>query len=368
MSYRVVAIDLLTGTVLDEIPFDSIDVDHQPLSDHGSLGLTVSIREPRAAALRPARTLLVVERGTVADGAPVVGHGIVWARNATDGSWEVEALGLSSILDRLHIRHDLSFSTDPQDDVIGELIAYAQGLDAGGLGAGTDLSIVHEIAAASTGITRTRDYYGWERKNLGEAFAQLGAVIDGFDWRPEVIRNPDHTYTRRISTAYPGFGSTVVDVGLVLGSTVDSYGSPEDGTRMVTAVDTVGAGEEDETLIGTWDPGPPSGYPRLEGVYAYRDVVEPSTLESHARAIQESRAAPVSLPPLVLSRTKPDGSWDPVESVSVGDTVPVLIQDGTVDVDGPYRIVRRTISVDGNTGDETVTVDVTAPRSEELPT
>lgn len=364
-TYRVVAVDLVTGTPLDEVPFATLDYDHQPLNGHGTVGLTVSIREPRSALCRPGRTVLVIERDDGA-GWDVVGHGLVWTRQVGDGAtWQVGALGISSILDRLHVRETRTYTAVGQDTLAGDLLAYAQ---AGGsltygssAGHGTDLGIAHEIVAPSTGITRDRTYLGHERKPIGQIFAQLGAVIGGYDWSPEVVRD-GAGYARRISTWHPTRGSTLADVALVLGGTVDGYGAPEDATRMVTAVETAGAGEGDAMIFGAYDPGPPAGYPRLEAVFAFRDVVDQATLDGHAQALQESRSAPVSLPPLVLAR--PRTGWDPLTSVTVGDTVPVQIVDGTVQIDDAYRVVRRQVRVDGSTGDEAVTVDVARPAAE----
>lgn len=368
MGYRALAVDLLTGTQLDELPFDRLKFDHQPLNGHGTVEIDVSLHDARSAWLRPVRTLVVVERDD-----EVVAHGIVWRRTPESGTWKAHGAGLTSIFDHLRIRQTRTYAGVNADTIVADLIAYAQaagdpvysssGTD---VGRGSALGMVHTVAApsAGAGLSRDRTYPGHERKPVSTAIAQLGGVLEGFDWRPEIVRLPDGSLERRLTTAHPRFGSTLVDVALVLGATVTGYAAPEDGSAMTTLADVAGAGEEDGMLFGTYAPGAPAGYPELEGVWSYRDVTEQATLDERAQLLQERRAGSVVLPRLTLRRRFP--GWDPVTSFDVGDTLPVLIEEGSLHLEGDYRCTSRSVTVDAQQA-EVVTVDLSAPILEEIP-
>lgn len=351
-SYRLLTVDLGSGTVREELPLESVQLEI-PRVGASEFSGRIHARHPKAvrANLDPARTLIAVERNL-----DIIGHAILWGVRKAGDFLELSGGGLWSALGRRVLAETRTYTAVDQLTIAEDLVLWTQGRGnpAYGTSAGDtlgDLSIT--VDTATSGVTRDRTYYGWELKPVAEAVEQLAAVSNGFDFWITVDWNTGRTVLdRTFHTAYPRRGRKT-EIVLELGANIEDYGLDVNAGLLSNRVHAVGEGEGQDMLrTSTSDPG--STYPLLEETMALKDVKELATLEGHVQRRLETRRAPVTSPSLLevrLGPTLPFGAWVP------GDTVTLRIDDGWVSVDGPYQIEAWTLNLDAD-GAERIDMDL----------
>lgn len=331
-EFRLLLADTLTGTVYDELTWSSFSYSFI-MNRPGSGALQLPYRQGRKKRLKrssiePAKTSVYIERDK-----RIEWGGIVWTiRPMSDQKYvEVGLEGMWSYFRRRFIRHDRVYRDVDQFNIVRDLLFYAQHQYGG--------NIRMQIRGGHSGVRRDRSWFGYERKNLGEAIEQMTAVIDGFDFQVACFWSGSHErVVREFQASYPRQGQPK-DLYFELGSTmraISEYGI--DATRMATLVDAIGEGDGPKMLISTaYDSSATAqeGYPLLETVTTYKDVKEPTTLQNHASADLAAVSRPVAIPSISVSTSQslPYGSW------MNGDTVWVRGHDGFIELDGQYRIM-----------------------------
>lgn len=351
-SYRFLTADLATGTIREELPLESVEAEI-PRLGAGRFSGRIHARHSKAtrANLDPGRTLLLIERNL-----DIAAHAILWGVRKRGDFLELAGAGLWSALERRVIAETRTYPQIDQLVIARDLVSWAQGSGSTTWGPTTgdslgDLSIA--VGTETSGVLRDRTYYGWELKPLGEAVEQLSEVRDGFDFWVSVDWSADRTsLNRTFHLSYPGRGRST-EIVLELGANVEDYGLDVDAGLLANRVHALGEGEgQDMVRTSTSDPG--SNYVLLEETLSLKDIKELSTLESHALRRLDTRKAPVTSPSLLevrLGPTLPFGAWVP------GDVVTLRLEDGWVDVDGPYEIESWTLGVDAD-GAETVDLEL----------
>jgi hypothetical protein len=312
-KYTYVVADLLSGDVLDEIPFVNVSWG-RVLNAPGSFSGSIHRTHPKAkrATLDPGRRALYVIR----DGGGVpqcVWGGILWTAKRTSDMLEFGALGFWSYFRRRIIRRDRVYTNTEQLTIVRDLISDAQGLPQG------DIGVV--VSNLNSGRTRAREYRTWELKELAEAVEQLAAVIDGFDFSIDVDWDGDSTFTPTLNFFYPAKGRRLEQpwderVHFTTAEwTIDS-------TQQATWVAAAGSGDGDAMRRTSYG-NPSTGYPLLETSVANKDVSVMSTLEAMAREEFGRRSMPIVLPTIDLKPTPETviGAW------TEGDQVQILGDD-----------------------------------------
>lgn len=351
-SHRFLAVDLVTGTIRDEVPLTSVTFGKR-LNGPAPFTATAS---PYAAKVTPAnldpgRTLIVVERN-----GKVVGDGIVWTPSAgrqdSERTLELSGASLWSYLNRRRIREDRTYTDVDDALIVADLVAWAQG--AGSLTYGpTSGDPTGDVGIDTSGIvaagtTSTRTYLGDERPSLGEelsAFASIEDVSVSIDvsW--------DGSSLVRDLVVVADRGVRLADA-FVLGTNVVEYEVAWRGDLLETTVDAVGQGEGSSMLVSTAaDPSAHPSYPRLDGIESRKSVRRTATLTRHAEERLRRHRRPPAIPKLKLD---PDaiptfGSWQ------LEDEARVVIDDGYTQVDGTYRIVAWEMELDAD-GSESVSI------------
>lgn len=353
--YRAIFTEIVSGTIVGEIPFQNISFTHS-LNGAGSASITMPLHPeedtltlpPSGAGssttitapqlytmqnLRPGSTGLYIERGGV-----IVWAGVIWVANAQVETEKVTfgAEGFLSLLRRRTIREDLTYSNTDQLDIARALVDYAVNTS------GSGLAIVNTDTNTS-GRLRDRSYLGYERKGVGEALTQLAGVEDGFDFRFDSYWSGTSLETI-FRTQYPNQGRKTAH-GFELGTNVETLTLDYDGTQLANRVDAIGRAEGDSPLIVTAaDPAALASTPLLDVALQLSDVSTSATLLEHANEQLCLVGQPIAR---VLASGF--GNTDPqVGSYIAGDQVRVKASRGWLNVDATYRIVSYTVTVDSS--------------------
>lgn len=328
-KYRFLAADLLTNEIREEIPFGDVSYS-QILNSPGSFSATLPQHHAKCkrSILDPSRTAIYVERDGV-----IVWGGILWTARTQSGTVQFGGEGFWSYFRRRFVRETLTFTQTDQLAIARFLVAYAQGQEGGSIGV--------IVGDETSGVLRDRVYYGYERKQIGEAVEQLAAVIDGFDFAIDCAWSGDEV-AKTLHLDYPTRGRENPIV-FQLGTNVEGIEQEIDGTRQANRVDALGAGEGDSMLIATSSgAGIGAVYPLLEGTISYKDVSVPATLQAHADAETAGTATPVETIPTLVAHIRDDttlGAW------ITGDRMELHASDGFLEVNGTFRVVSFEVKV-----------------------
>lgn len=239
-----------------------------------------------------------------------------------------------------------------QSDIAWALVEGTQARTAG------DLGIVRGVGAV-TGIERERHYEAG--KHVGEAIAQLGRVIDGFEWSIDVADTDDDTPT--LNVWYPNRG-TDREVVLSLHESRPGRSGGGNVARVRRAVDPTGYGN-----AGRWsgttglvaEPREAADLAtRPEGRFDVQigqpDVLEQATLEE--KADQGIEDVQVLAPAYVVQLRQ--GVWGGPGHVWLGDPVRLLVSSGRLELDASYRVLEVMAAPD-ESGGEVISLAVGAP-------
>lgn len=343
-AYRYLAADIVTGTLLEELPLNNVRYE-QVLNRAGGFQASINLRHPKATRnnLNPGSTVIYVERDGV-----IMGSGfILWRAvpKSDAGTIDLSGEGLWSYFARRHVRTLKTYAATDQFAIAQDLLNYAQSQTGG------DIHIV--VGTETSGVLRDQTYKAEERKPIAQAIEQLSAVINGFDF---VIESKwvGSSIVSTFVPSYPKRGRTTTLV-FELGSNVSSLSEEIDAGSMAWLVDAFGDKPTNESaLVATaTDSSQYPAYPLLEKVTQYSGITILDTLQGHADADLALYKNPLELPSFTI-QPSPDsapGAW------ITGDTVTVRAQDGMIDVDGQFRIVSFNIAVN-DAGGEAVSMTI----------
>lgn len=307
---------------------------------------TIDMRVLLAATV-PERTIIYVER----DGVLLDGYVVLQRKLEGGDTPSVQLQGASSlaVLRRNRVVSTLEWAAADQFQIARDLVTHMQ------LQPGGDIGI--DVGSGTSGVARDRTYPARERKNLGDALAELAAVIDGFDFAVDVAWVAGQP-AKQLTLSYPRRGRVAGSSGLavVAGKNLVSYSKLEDGTRSARSVDAFGAGDGEDMLISTATRTDliDAGWPLTADTVAHKDVTRQDTLDGHALAAVAARAATPEFWSVVVDPDDPEcalGSW------IIGDDVLLEVFD-ELHPDGyrrHHRIVEAAVTVP-DSGKETVTL------------
>lgn len=340
--YRVLWADLRTGVLLGELPVTAASTT-VGLNQAGSFRVSVPLGAPALdpLTLAPLRCSIFIER----DGVILPGAGILWraSPNFEGDTLDLTGEGFHSYFRHRVIRHDLIYVAADQVGIAKNLIDYAQ-LGFGNIGILTP--------AQTSGVLRDRTFYAYERKSIGEAVEQLGAVEGGFDWTYDSAWN-GNAITTTFRMTYPPTGRRTAFV-FEVGTNCQALSMDHDATTMANSVDAMGAGEGNSMLVANrQDTSSLAAYPIMEDVASFKDIIELATLDIHAgRRLMRGHL------PMVNARISIDPGVEPmIGSYGVGDQCRLIAKRGWASVDDTFRIVTQTLNLD-ESGGEGVQLDL----------
>jgi len=358
-QYRYLFADLLTNSILAELPLTSVTFSQQ-LNSVGTFSATLQLSGINAAALNvanatiPARTAIYVDR----DGTLIWG-GVLWSReySSTSQTITLNAREFESYFERRRITTDTAFFGTDQLTAAQTIITNAQSAINGNIGV--------VVGSETSGVTIVRTFYGYEYKTVLSAIQELSKSSTGFDFNIYVYYDSNGNPAKLLRLGYPRYGrkysatSQSVPVFELPGNMVE-YTWPEDGSIATNYLYGIGAGANPGKLLTTAYDGSKiaSGWPLLEDQTNYSDVSDPTLLANLAAG----QVAITSYPPTTIKITVP-ASLDPVlGSYEVGDDARIRILDDrfTTQLDTVYRIVGFSVQAGENNQPELVTITVTA--------
>lgn len=231
------------------------------------------------------------------------------------------------------------FTPTDQVNIAGTIVRYGQeGRGKSPLNIGT--------STPATGVLRRRAWQHADHEWLSTALEELAAHTDGFDF--DVLLTP---VSRTYRTHFPGKGRDLSgDVVLTLGAPADggniaSYTISEDGANVSTSIVARGAGDgPDREEGGAIDAD------ELDGLVLEQYLDAPTGLPIGELDDYAANELEVSKDVVeVLELVTHQGAGDLIDTLEEGDFVSVLIDDGYVQVDAVYRIVRLVIVCRTNT-------------------
>ena len=338
-DYTVLICNSITDDIIGEV--DPITLQYsEELNRAGTATITIPL--DTSAAKLPTLAPLAQSVYLLRDDVPVWG-GIVWGynMNVAGNTVALNCAGFLSLLDRRRIRDTTKFVAQDQALIVKSLVDTAAAVSGGG-------HLIDTSALTAVGKLRNRTYYGYARKNIGEAIQQLSNVRDGFDY---AIR-PAYTagaLTRRMTLSYPNTGRHT-DIVLDSGSNVDVTAVTCDATAMTTVQHVRGEGDGEDAITVTATNATLLGvYPLVESLYVASGVTIRTTADEYAQRGLDMGGLPVVIPTVVMS-----GDSEPsIGSFTTGDRVQVRASHGMLNIKDTFRIISWSVLIN-DTGSEQI--------------
>jgi len=231
-----------------------------------------------------------------------------------------------------------------------------------------------------SGVQRDRTYTG--QKNLGEAIDQLANVSGGFEY--DIVPEPAASDTfwmidpgtgvtpslgagrDALRIFWPSQGVNRTDIVLVYGGNVRAVSrnvSSADYANMVRSLGNNGSTDPAAIQLYAMAANPDAAAMEV-GLWPYADggatdVNDQATLNQRAAGLLASAAV---LVPSYTVTMRPVGYSPRPTYPNMGDTVPLIIKSGRLDVNTTVRVVGVTYTI-GDDGDEDVALTVGRPLS-----
>lgn len=351
--YRFLVTDLRNNTILDDLPLQKVTYSNA-LSKAGSIVAEIQINlDTKIHNLKehtaPGKTGLYVVR----NGVPVWG-GIIWKRqySAPDRTLRIDGATFESYLFRRFQRSNFTWKREDQLKMARSIIGSV--FDQVGV----------TVDSNNSGVYRERNLYKYEFKTIGDELQTLSDLINGFDWNVDIsLDDSGLVFNRELKFYYPKKGVTKEDttISFEYPGIISDVTYSEDAENGVNKSWAVGAGESEEQLekFATDSAG---GWPILEDVENYKDVVIPATLQNHADSDLVRLRTPIEIAEITVRADR-----EPfLGTYSTGDWARFVLNDLYFDpaLTVFMRIIEYTVSVDDK-GLERVKLTLNTERNEE---
>jgi len=227
------------------------------------------------------------------------------------------------------------FATD-QAEIVGELVAHAQDPDYGK----SDVNL--DTETPPTGVLRDLVAVHHEHPNIWRLIEDYTDLEDGLDVSVAV------TPTRRIlRTHFPHQGRHRPELELRLNRNVSGFSWAFDGENAASSIIVLGTGDgssrEEASAI---DPAAFAGGLTLEEVFAVPSGTRIELLDKRAAERLVIASAPELLGVKTYANDDNVRGRNFLGRLMVGDTVPVNLSRGRLEITGTYRVVRLTLNGD----------------------
>ena len=331
-TYRVVICDL-SNVEMDEVPTSNLAYGFE-LNSAGFCTFVLPLLHLKAtrSLLTPGQRIVRVYRNET-----LVWGGYLWDASISDERGvRFSCRGFLSRLEKRYIDSTKNYVNEEQCGIAWDLIQFTQAKTGG------DLGITK--GTTNTGVKRDIKYPAWERVKIFDAITELSALADGFDF--------DIDATRTFKTYYPNKGKTKLDLVMEFGKNIFGFSYVDAANTLSNEISALGAGDGPNMCIATAvDTSSRSTYGLLEEAASFSSTKHFSILQNKADALLRLYKAPRWQPQLSLHI----GEDFPYDAMEVGDTVPLKIDYGYVDIDQNFRIMNIEFQV-SNEGREAVTV------------
>lgn len=352
--------DLVTGTVIDELPLGGVRFS-RGLNTAGILNGSFAYTASTAALLRPASTPARTALYALRDGQVMWG-GIIWTRRV-DHDRRVVSLGCAdwwSYYEHRFITDTLDF-TDTDQNNIARAVLTAMNAAGGSIGISASSGLSGRL------LDRTFDWFNYQRAS--EALRQLAEDEGGPDIRFDTTGTLATGISRQLLIGTPHLGRDAATTGIVVdyggqGAILEALTEDEDGSTVESQHFALGPGSEEAKLVGVASDAAlvsSYGWPVLQGSTSYSDDTLDSdeAINARARADLAARAGIRTLPS-GTSRGIALGTIDPGDEVLLEVTSDWYNDDPSRDDlrgtwSQPTRVTSFVVDIPDNGGPETVT-------------
>lgn len=339
--YRFKVCELVTGKVLDELPF-TIDGDlSRGLQQYGDGKLSLPlfdgagdlVSDTWEQAILPWRSLILI----VDEDDRIVWHGIPVERIRKPGSVvQFPCRTIEAYLVRRYVP-SLSYVQADQTSVIFRALV---GVAGDGIGM--------EYDCPASGVLRDRVYADDENARVYDRVNELAAVDNGFNWTVDVVwGDAGHTFVRKIArTGYPFLGNRTGNPVHVfeLGQNITDfeYSEPWGEGDAATHVRAIGEGEADSKVMSAPvvdTVREAAGWPRLEERRSFSNVKDQTTIDSHAAKVADQLFGGQHV--LALTARNPGDGEDftRLGDLTLGDTARANIHCPSLDLEAVWPVV-----------------------------
>ena len=359
-TYRYLFADLLTNSVLAELPLTGVSFTQQlnqsgTLNGHILLSALQSAQFNVNASTIPGRSAIYVDRN-----GDLIWGGVIWNRtyNSAQQTLNLTAREFESYFERRRVTTTQNFTNTDQLVIARTLIDDAQLVTNG------DIGVI--VGTETSGVLIDRVYYDYELKNVYQSIQDLSRAEDGFDFLINVSYDPiTEEPIKTLVLSYPRSG-VIYDVNdpdaivfLFPAGNIVEYEYPEDASIAANIIYALGAGSNEGKLISIAQDTPKftEGWAVLEDVANYSDITDATLLNE----LSLGQVLAVSYPPTTIKIVVPAYIPPTLNDYNIGDDARLIITDerfpGTLDA--IYRIVALNVQP-GENGPERVTLTLTA--------
>ena len=366
-TYRYLFADLLTNTIIGELPLTGVSFGSQ-LNQAGTFQGHILLSGVNSTAFNvtdatiPAKCAVYVDR----DGVLVWG-GIIWNRSyqSSNQTLSLNAREFESYFEKRRITSDQVFNNIDQLTIAQNLISAAQSVAYGNIGV--------QIGVETSGVLLSRTYYNYEKKTYYSALQDLSSAENGFDFNIDVAYDGSGAPIKTLNLGYPRIGTTysATNPSALLfefpAGNIVEYEYPEDGSLVANTLYALGAGSNEGKLSATYQDTTylTAGWALYEEQANYSDVTDATYLAQLA----EGQVKAVVYPPTIIKIVAPAYVNPIYGTYAIGDSARLRITDerfpatgtGTAvqaGLDEVYRIVGIEVQP-GENGPERVTLTLT---------
>lgn len=328
MTYRFKVAELISGKVLDELPF-TIDGDLTrglQMYGEGTLSLPLFdgqgeiVSDTWEQAILPWRSLILI----VDEQDRIVWHGIPTRRGRGMGSTvRFPCRTIEAYLVRRYVP-TLTFKQQDQTSVIFKTLVQVAGA-----------SIGLEYDCPPSGVLRDHNYADDENARVYDRINELAALLNGFNWTVDVVWGDDaKSFVRKIvRTGYPYLGNRSANPVHVfeLGQNVTdfSFDEPWEEGDAATHVTAVGEGEADSKVMSAPvidTVREAAGWPRLEERRSFSNVSVQATIDSHAGKVADQLFGGQHILTLTARNPGKGEDFTRLGDLTLGDTARAIIE------------------------------------------
>lgn len=300
-NYRYIFADLLTNSVLMELPLQGVTfgrILNKPGSFQGFFHLNAGSFNNKDIldGTIPGRTAYYIER----DGGLVAG-GIIWSRTWQEQSWSLQYTGQSfeSFAYQEDIRNTLIYTNTDQRNILRDLFTKMQAYAYRNIG-------IIVPSAFTNNILRTVTFNNFEVWDFGKAIDYMIGYANGFDYTIDVAYDTNGNPAKYLNTNdVLGTPVSTTQLAFDYPGNIKNFWIPENAAKGATTVSGVGAGEGSAMLrtVSTEQSLLDAGYPELVQFYTNKDVASSGTLSSQVVATLKQLKVPISVPTFELNPT-----------------------------------------------------------------
>lgn len=365
-SYR--AHDLLTDAFIADLELSDVSYSRR-IGEPGTFSATIPIPNPtvadRVAAViprhpddlstGPGRTVIHVYRNGIIWGTYLLWTAQIAMSDKGGVSISIQGASLESLLGRVEIRTDLTYTAVDQVQIARQLLTAMQSNPIYNIGL--------TLQAGSSGVVKDGTYLASETATYGQRIVELADTDNGFEW---MIRTVESAGVRTYEWAwgYPMLGSATGSHVFDQPGRVLSWTEDVDATRGATSFLTRGESVNDDVAA---DSGPlmgdvalaqahlDAGWPGLDVTVDYSSVSEVATLNAYAAWLSTHRAGSVRVHQATIrldatTSFTPDNLGDYARLTLVNDWWPRV--DGVASFSKSWRVVGMDVRPPDRNGDQ----------------